>query len=281
MLFVTFVVIEHTRSQPMLDLDLMRNRTFVGVLVAGLVMTLSAFSAFTYTSIWLQSVLGLSPIEAGLTGLPLSLSAFVVSAAIGRFLHGGRSGPIIGGGMVLIGVGGIVGAALVHGSASWPALVPGFVLIGIGVGLATPTLGSTAMAAVPIQRGGMAAGAVNTARQLGFALGIAALGSVFAARAASVLRDQGVPQADRVAKAMAGGQAKYLLQAAPARFQGRLDAALHAAAVSGLQWAFAVAGVAGLVFGVICWRLIRPSAQPGWEAAPQPQAARVAEPATE
>jgi hypothetical protein len=102
----------------------------------------------------------------------------------------------------------------------------------------------------------MAAGAVNTARQLGFALGIAALGSVFATRAATVLQDHGVPQSGRVAKALAGGQAKFLLQAVPARFHDALDNALHAASVSGLQWAFAVSGVAGLVFGAVCWRLI-------------------------
>ncbi len=260
-LFVSFVLVERAVRQPMLDLALMRNRAFVGVLVAGLVLTLSAFSAFTYTSIWLQSVLGLSPIEAGLTGLPLSASAFIVSAAIGRFLHGSRSGPIIGGGMLFIGAGGVVGALLVHGSASWPALVPGFLLMGVGVGLATPTLGSTAMGAVPMQRGGMAAGAVNTARQLGFALGIAALGSVFASKAGSVLSDRGVPQSGRVAKALAGGQAKFLLDAVPARFHDALDSALHAAAVSGLQLAFLVSGIAGLVFGAVCWRLLRAPAR--------------------
>jgi MFS family permease len=269
-LSVAFVVVERSTSQPMLDLALMRSRVFVGVLVAGLVLTLSAFSAFTYTSIWLQSVLGLSPIQAGLTGLPLSVSAFVVSAAIGRFLHGSRSGPIIGGGMLFIGAGGVVGMLLVHGSASWPALVPGFVLIGIGVGLATPTLGSTAMASVPVQRGGMAAGAVNTARQLGFALGIAVLGSVFAARATTVLSDHGVPQAGRVAKALAGGQAKYLLEAVPARFHDALDSALHASAVSGLQWVFGVSGVAGLVFGALCWRLLRARSRDVAAEAPAP-----------
>jgi MFS family permease len=262
-LFATFVLIERATAAPMLDLALMRNRRFVGVLVAGLVLTLTAFSAFTYTSIWLQSVLGLSPIEAGLTGLPLSASAFLVSAMIGRFLHGSRSGPIIGGGMLLIGAGDVLGAVFVHGSASWPALVPGFLIMGIGVGLATPTLGSSAMAAVPMQRGGMAAGAVNTARQLGFALGIAALGSVFATRAASVLREHQVPESGRIAKALAGGQAKFVLQEAPQRFHDALDTALHASAVSGLQWAFGISGVAGLVFGTLCWWLIRdPRSEP-------------------
>ena len=92
-------------------------------------------------------------------------------------LHDKRPGPVIGGGLVLIGLGGLVGAAVVHGSASWPALIPGYVLIGVGVGMSTPVLGSAVMSTVEAQRGGMAAGALNTTRQLGFAFGIAALGS--------------------------------------------------------------------------------------------------------
>ncbi|HVU92221.1 MAG TPA: MFS transporter [Jatrophihabitans sp.] len=266
-LLLAFLVAEARIASPMLDLALMRNRSFVGVLVAALVMTFAAFASFTYTSIWLQSVLGMSPIEAGLTGLPLSLAAFAVSAAIGRFLHGSRPGPIIGGGMLIVGVGGLVGAALVHGGATWPELVPGFLLIGIGVGLGTPTLSSAAMAAVPVQRGGMAAGAVNTARQLGFALGIAALGSVFATRARQVLTDHGVPSASGAARALAGGQRPVLLSSAPPTARGRLDAALHAAAVGGVQWTFLVSGVVGVLVGLLVLALIRPAAAPA-EAGP-------------
>jgi EmrB/QacA subfamily drug resistance transporter len=257
-LLAVFVVVELRTEQPMLDMALVRNRSFAGVLLAGLVLNFAAFASFTYTSIWLQSVLGLSPIKAGLTGLPLSLAAFVVSAAIGRFLHGTKPGPIIGGGLLLIGVGGLVGGLLVHGDASWPALVPGFLLIGVGVGLATPTLSSAAMGAVPPQRGGMAAGAVNTARQLGFALGIAALGSVFAARAAHVLSGRSVPGADGVSRALAGGQAPVLLHTAPAGARGALDDALHAASVSGVQWTFWVSGIAGVIAGLAVLAMVRP-----------------------
>ena len=238
----------------MLDLALLRNRAFVGVLIAGLVLTLSAFSAFTYTSIWLQSVLGLSPIQAGLTGLPLSTSAFIVSAAIGRFLHGSRPGPIIGGGMLLIGAGGVVGALLVHGSASWPALVPGFVLMGIGVGLATPDAELVGDVGRPPQRGGMAAAPSTPRGNWVRARHRRPRQRVRGAGRRSVLGDHDVPQAGRVAKALAGGQAKYLLEAVPARFHDALDSALHAASVSGMQWAFAVSGVAGLLFGALCWR---------------------------
>jgi len=258
-LLVAFLQVEHRIASPMLDLGLLRNRSFVGVLLAGMVLTFAAFAAFTYVSIWLQSVLGLSPIEAGLTGLPLSLASFGVSAAIGRFLHDRHPGPIIGGGLIVVGLGGLVGGLLVHGGATWPALIPGFLLVGIGVGLATPTLSSAAMSAVPVQRGGMAAGAVNTARQLGFAFGIAALGSVFAARAEHVLSGRGVPGASGAARALGGGQGPRILAAAPTGVRGQLNDALHAAAVGGVQWTFLVSGIAGVLAGVAVLVLVRPA----------------------
>jgi predicted MFS family arabinose efflux permease len=286
-LLLAFVLIERRTAKPMLHLALLRNRSFVGVLLAALVLTFAAFASFTYTSIWLQSVLGLSPIQAGLTGLPLSLAAFGVSAAIGRFLHGSRPGPIIGGGLLLIGVGGLVGGLLVHGGARWPALIPGFLLVGVGVGLATPTLSSAGMAAVPVQRGGMAAGAVNTARQLGFALGIAALGSVFATRAEHVLSGRGVPDAGGVARSLAGGQAPLLLGRAPERTRGALSSGLHAASVSGLQWTFLVSGIAGVLAGLAVLVLVRTTsaAEDAPTAAHEPDGAApdspaAAEPAT-
>jgi EmrB/QacA subfamily drug resistance transporter len=269
-LLVAFLVIEARTRHPMLDLALLRNRSFVGILLAATLLTLAAFASFTYTSIWLQSVLGLTPIQAGLTGLPLSLAAFVVSAAIGRFLQAARPGPVIGGGVLLVGLGGLVGAALVHGSARWPELIPGFLLVGIGVGIATPTFSNAAMAAVPVQRGGMAAGAVNTGRQLGFALGIAGLGSVFEARAHHVLSGRGLPSPTALARALSGGQAPVVLHRAPAAARGRLNDALHAAAVSGVQWAFLISGIVGVLAGLAVLALVRQPA--ATHAPPQPAA---------
>jgi MFS family permease len=256
----------------MLDLTLFRNASFVGVMICALLMTFSAFAAFTYTSIWLQSVLGLSPIEAGLTSLPMSFMAFAVSAGFGRYLHDHLVGRAIGGGLLLIGVGGVVGALMVRGDAGWAALIPGFFVVGLGVGLATPTVGSAAMAAVPLQRGGMAGGAVNTARQLGFALGIAALGSVFAARAQHVLEDRGFADAAEAGRAVAGGRSAELLAQDPG-----LEEAVRAAAVGGVQWTLGVAGCVGLVAGTLALILIRPVRTPG-DAPPPPAAPRAPEP---
>ena len=267
-LLAGFVLLEQHVAAPMLDLGLLRNRRFVALLIAGLVLSLAAFTSYTYVSIWLQSVIGLSPIEAGLTGLPLAISSFFVAALIGRFVQSDRQSLLVGGGLVLVGAGSLLNAAMVHGSATWPQLIPGFVVVGVGVGMAVPTASSAAMSVVPIQRGGMAAGAVNTARQLGFAFGIATLGSVFAARAAHVLSGRNVPSSNTAAKALSGGQAQALLGRAPAASRASLDSALHAAAIDGVQWTFLASGVAGVVTGLLVLVLLRPAREPVGESAP-------------
>jgi EmrB/QacA subfamily drug resistance transporter len=252
-----FVGIQQRSDHGLLDLSLFRNRSFVGIMIAALLLNFAAFAYFTYTSIWLQSFQGLSPIQAGLTGLPLSGAAFLVSALIGRFLHKAAPGPIIGGGMLLIGGGALLSALLLGKESSWPALVPGFIVCGIGVGLATPTLSSTAMGAVTPERGGMAAGAVNTARQLGYAFGIAVLGSVFASRAAHSLNAAGMPAPSGVASALAGGQAHAVINAAPPARRAELVDAIHGAFASGLDAVFLVASMAGVLAGLAVLALVR------------------------
>ncbi|KAA8890115.1 MFS transporter [Nocardia colli] len=256
---VAFLVIERTSAQPMLDLALLHDRSFAGVLVAAGALFFAAFGALMYTQIWMQSVLGLTAIQAGAVGLPLSVMAFLVSGSIGRFLHGENRGPIIAGGLFATGVGGVVGALLVHGEAGWVALIPGFLAVGLGVGLATATLSSAAMAAVPWQRAGMATGAVNTAQQLSFALGIATLGSVFTARAAAVLDARAVVDAEATARAVGGGQSAMLVQQVPAEARSALAEAVRAAAAAGVQGTLAVSGVVGLLGSAVVLVLMRRS----------------------
>jgi EmrB/QacA subfamily drug resistance transporter len=275
-LLAVFGLLEKLSGQPMFDLALLRNRRFVGVLLAGMAMTFAGFGTFTYTSVWLQSVLRMTPLEAGFTGLPLSIAAFLTSALLGRFLHDRRPDLVIGGGLLLIGAGGLVSALIVHGSAHWPQLVPGFTIVGIGVGITTPVVGSVSMGLVPVHRTGMAAGAVNTARQLGIAFGIAALGSVFVARAESSLAGRSVQDHGRVAHAIAGGQTQKLLSTLPADARAAFDAAAHVAAVTSVQAAFVVAGAVGVVAAALVTVLMRPGRTAGPAAPPAAPAERPA-----
>jgi EmrB/QacA subfamily drug resistance transporter len=177
-----FVAVERRVGHAMLDLKLFRRPVFVGVMLAAMVTSIAAFGYTAYTSLWLQSALGLGAIGAGMALLPMSGAAFVTSAVTARRLAGVSPRVTIAGGLALIGAGALTQAFL-DADSSWPAIAPGLAITGAGVGLALPHLNAAAMAAVPATRGGMAAGALNTARQLGMALGIAALGAAFATKA--------------------------------------------------------------------------------------------------
>jgi EmrB/QacA subfamily drug resistance transporter len=171
---VVFVVIQSRSRNAMLDLNLFRTPTFSVVLLSAMAFNFAAFAYFPFLSIWLQQQLGLKPVGAGLAMLPLSAVAFVVAGVAGRHLHSIPFRYPIGVGLILIGVGGL----LLTTGGSWTAILPGMLVSGVGVALAGQALPGAIMATVPLQRAGMASGALNAFRQLGMALGVAVLGTV-------------------------------------------------------------------------------------------------------
>lgn len=244
---VCFVLVERRAAHPLLDLSLLRVPAFVGVMAGGFVFNGVAFGTTPYLSLWMQTLLGMSPVRAGLTLLPMTVAAMVVAIAAGRLLHGAPARRTIGGGLLLIGAGCLAQAVLGAGS-TWTALVPGFVLVGAGTGLVSPTVAGAALAAVPPERAGMAGGAVNTVRQLGYALGVAVAGTVLASR----MRDT-LPR--EAAHTLAGGGAGALRGSFP-------EHTLRAAFASGLDAALVVAGCAGLAAAVLVAVLVRPPRGP-------------------
>jgi EmrB/QacA subfamily drug resistance transporter len=184
---VAFVLVERRTAHPMLDLRLfsLARPSFAVLMLAALLAQAAAFAYLPFTTVWLQQFLGKGPVDAGLLGaLPLSAAALVTGGAGGRLLQ--RIAPRwpIGIGMLLIGAGALLQARLTPASSA-TALIPGLVVVGLGVAAVLPTLASAALNAVPQERSGMAGGAVNTFRQLGFALGVAIFGSIFADRLAT------------------------------------------------------------------------------------------------
>ena len=162
----------------MLDLHLFRNPGFVGAQIAAFAISASIFAAFLYLTLYLQNVLGYSPLQAGLRFLPLSLAAFVVAAISGNLTSRVPARWLMGSGLAVIGVS-LLLMARVDTDSGWTVLLPGFVLAGIGIGLTNPALASTAVGVVPPERSGMASGTNSTFRQVGIATGIAGLGALF------------------------------------------------------------------------------------------------------
>jgi EmrB/QacA subfamily drug resistance transporter len=177
-MLAAFVIVELRQRNPMLPLGLLARPHLSGSVIGALVLSFAAFSSFPLVALWMQGTLGMSPLENGLAALPMPVVAFLVAGAGGKFLHNVAPQVTIGGGLAVVGVGSLA-LMLVGPDSDWTATVPGLVLIGVGVGMVSPALNATALAAVPPQQSGVASGTVNTARQLGLALGIAVLGSVF------------------------------------------------------------------------------------------------------
>ncbi|MGX9885024.1 MFS transporter [Streptomyces sp. NPDC002276] len=238
---VCFVLVERRVAHPLLDLALLRKPAFVGVLAGGLAFNGVAFGGMPYLSIWLQTVLGMSPVRGGLTLLPLTGAAVVVSVLAGKLLHGVPARLTVGGGLLLIGTGCFCQAVLGAGS-DWTALVPGLVLVGVGTGLVAPGIAGAALAAVPAERAGMAGGAMNTVRQLGYALGVAVSGTVLTSRMRDTLPHD-------AAHTLAGGGAGALRGVFS-------EHALRAAFASGLDSAFVTAGFVGTAAGALVLVLV-------------------------
>ncbi|MBK6010978.1 MFS transporter [Streptomyces sp. MBT53] len=238
---VCFVLVERRVAHPLLDLALLRKPAFVGVMAGGLAFNGVAFGGMPYLSIWLQTVLGMSPVRGGLTLLPLTGAAVVVSVLAGKLLHGVPARLTVGGGLLLIGTGCFCQAVLGAGS-DWTALVPGLVLVGVGTGLVAPGIAGAALAAVPAERAGMAGGAMNTVRQLGYALGVAVSGTVLTSRMRDTLPHD-------AAHTLAGGGAGALRGVFS-------EHALRAAFASGLDSAFVTAGFVGTAAGALVLVLV-------------------------
>jgi MFS family permease len=265
---IGFVVAERRTVAPMLDLKLLRNPTFTAMLVAGALLSAAAWAGLTYQSLWLQSVLGLSAIKAGLVVLPAAASAFLVSSQVGRFLHRASPRWMVGTGLLVIGIGAGVQAVL-HENSSWPVIIPGLVLVGVGAGLAMASLTSTAMAAVPWQQAGMAGGALSAFRQLGYAFGIAVLGELFDS---GLTRHAGAG----LSATLSGGQAQAVLARTPA-----LAPVVHQAFADGLDLAYIVAAGLGLIGALLVFVMVRPKPQaptaPAAAAAPAAAGTHAAE----
>ena len=177
-LLVLFVVTQLVQEHPMFDLTLLRKPTFVGGLIAAFAISGSIFALFTYLVIYLQVVQGFDAIETGLRFLFLSVASFFAAAIAGRLTSHVPAKWLIAPGFVLVGA----GLMLLYGidiDSSWTRLIPGFIVGGVGIGMVNTPLASTAVGVVEMARSGMASGVNSTFRQVGYATGIAALGSIF------------------------------------------------------------------------------------------------------
>ena len=262
-LLVAFVFIEAHQARPMLDVSLFRQPPFVGVSVATFAIGAGMFAQFPYLSIYLQDVLGMSPLATGVRFLPLTAFVFAVPLATRRVALRIQPAILAGVGLTLV----AVSLLLMHGVSAgshWTRLLPGFIVGGLGIGLANPTLAAAALSTVDPARSGMASGINNCFRLGGVAIGVAALGAVLEDQVGSSLAAQGAGDQHGLAAAVSSAGSRVA--------HGNADLA-HAAAVaftSGLNAALLVGCVvvfAGAIAAALLLRAPSREARPAAESA--------------
>ncbi|HET8975641.1 MAG TPA: MFS transporter [Solirubrobacterales bacterium] len=225
-LLALFVLIELRSDHPMLEMGLFRKPAFIGVSAVAFALSAGMFAMFLYITIYMQDILGYSPLEAGVRFLPITLLSFFVAPAAGRLLTRVPARVFFGLGLGLVGGGLLLMRGIGTGS-EWTTLLAGFLVAGAGIGMTNPAIASTAVGIVPAARAGMGSGINNTFRQVGIATGIAGLGAVFQHGIATRLpSDAPAGAAEAVASSgtrAAEGAGPQAVDAAQAAFIGSLN----------------------------------------------------------
>ena len=186
-LFVSFIVIETRVASPLMPLGLFRKRNLSTASVAGILWAGAMFAWFFLSALYLQLVLGYSPLQVGLGFLPGNLVMGVLSIGISAKLvmrYGVRKPLAVG--LVLAGIGLLLFARAPVGGDYIVDVLPGMILLGFGAGIAFNPVLFAAMSEVKPEESGLASGIVNTSFMMGGALGLAVLASVAASRTSNL-----------------------------------------------------------------------------------------------
>ena len=185
-----FLVWERFQTEPLLPLGLFRNRNYSVMVWLMAVLWFGLVGLMLTATIDLQSVLGMSAVQAGLTVTPITLTMGVVAPFAGRLTDriGGRY--ILLPGFLIAGAGMAGVAAAESASAnSWTFTLP-LIGVGFGMGCVIAPLTTEALRQVPPLLAGAASGMLNTSRQLGSAAGLAVMGAVLQSQLVSAMRDR-------------------------------------------------------------------------------------------
>jgi MFS transporter, DHA2 family, multidrug resistance protein len=276
---VVFVRRQFGLADPMIDPRLFKVPAFSAALATNLVGIFIAVGYFLFVAQYLQLVLGLSPLQAGLWSLPSAAGFIVGSNLAPQILRRVRPAYVIGGGLAVAAVGlGVL--TRVGGSADLAILVAASAIVSLGLAPVFTATTNLIVGSAPPERAGAASGISETGSELGGALGIAILGSIGVAIYRGGLADAlpaGIPaQAAAAARDTLGGAAAVARQL-PADAGAALLAASREAFTTGLQVTAGISAVVAVGIAVLATVMLR-EVPPTAEAEPAEQPAAAVEP---
>jgi EmrB/QacA subfamily drug resistance transporter len=186
-LLVGFVVWELRHPEPLMRIGILRIKTVTGANVAGFILGTATFSLFLMLTLYMQQVLGYSPIKTGVAYLAVAGTAIFTSALAAQLVNKIGVKTVLMIGMTSLTAGLVYFTqASVHGSYLGD-LLPGFLLVAVGLGFSFVPISIAALAGIQPAEAGLASGLINTSQQIGGALGIAALSTIATSRTSDAI----------------------------------------------------------------------------------------------
>jgi EmrB/QacA subfamily drug resistance transporter len=209
-LLVGFVLIERRSAEPLVRLSIFSVKTVRGANAAMFVIAAGLFAMFFFNTLYVQRVLGFSPLEAGFAFVPFT-AGIIIGAGLSQKLVpalGAREVPLIGAALGSVGL--LTFLRLTPDSSYVTDLLPGILLTSIGMGLVFVPITLIATSGVPVDDAGLASGLFNTAQQIGGALGLALLTTLATNKTEDELASLGHPptqaeQSEALVSVAAGG----------------------------------------------------------------------------
>jgi EmrB/QacA subfamily drug resistance transporter len=177
-LLAAFVGWEARVKEPLMPFSIFRIRTVTAANISGLILGTVTFSMFLMLTLYMQQVLGYSPMKTGVAYLAVAGSAIITSTIAAQLVTRVGVKPVIVAGMAFLAAGLLYFTQVSVGGSYLGDLLPGFLLIAAGLGFSFVPISIAALAGVQASEAGLASGLFNTSQQIGGALGIAALSAV-------------------------------------------------------------------------------------------------------
>ena len=190
-LLAAFVAIELRSRQPLVPFRIFSSRTLTGANVSGLLIGASLFSMFFFISLYMQQVLGFDALQAGLSYLPLAFTIIATAGIASQIATKVGFKPVLIAGMLLVAAGLLWFSQVSAGGSYASDMLGPSILAGAGLGFAFVPVTIAAVSGVRDQDSGLASGLINTAQQVGGALGLAVLAAVANARTDDIVAAAG------------------------------------------------------------------------------------------
>ncbi len=172
-----FIALELRQRLPMLDLSLFKNRTFAGANTVMLLVALAMFGVFFYISLYMQQVLGYSPVQAGAAFLPMTVLIILIAPQAGRVVDKVGARGLVAAGMLLLATSLFLFSRMGIHADFW-TLLPAMLLGGSGMAITMTPTTAAAMGSVQRDKAGVGSAVLNSMRQVGGSLGIAVMGTI-------------------------------------------------------------------------------------------------------